>query len=94
MTIERVGQLDPLQNTNKTNRSPKTASVRGSDSISLSSEAREKGEVFRAFEMAKATPDIRADRIAELKAKINDPAYINDSVVSMTAERIVDQLFG
>jgi hypothetical protein len=32
--------------------------------------------------------------VAELKAKINDPSYIDDKVLSMTADRILDQLFG
>ena len=32
--------------------------------------------------------------IAELKEKMNDPAYINDTVVNATADRLIDALFG
>lgn len=94
MTIDRLGATDPLQNAQKAARAHKAHGSKGSDSISLSSEAREMGEVFQALELAKAAPEVRADRVAEMKAKINDPAYLNDSVVSMTADKIIDQLYG
>ena len=46
------------------------------------------------MEIAKAAPEVRSDLVAELKAKIQDPNYINEAVVSMTADRIIDQLLG
>ena len=64
----------------------------GSDSVSLSSEAVEKAELFKALELAKAAPEIRMDRVAELKAKIDDPDYLNDAILNATADRILDQL--
>ncbi|HTX71315.1 MAG TPA: flagellar biosynthesis anti-sigma factor FlgM [Rectinemataceae bacterium] len=63
------------------------------DSISISNDASTKAELFRAAEIAKAAPEIRLDKVAELKAKINEPGYIDDAVLSMTADRIMDQLF-
>jgi|PlaIllAssembly_1097288.scaffolds.fasta_scaffold1948542_1 negative regulator of flagellin synthesis FlgM len=94
MTIERLGPVDPLQNPRKTSRSERASQANGSDSVSLSKEAVEKGEAFQAYELARTAPDVRADRIAELKSKIDDPAYINEAVVQITAEKIIDQLFG
>jgi negative regulator of flagellin synthesis FlgM len=94
MTIERLGPIDPLQNSRKAGRAERAEAPGRADSINLSSEAREKGEVYQALEIARATPEVRADRVAELKAKIDDPNYINDAVVSLTADRIIDQLFG
>ncbi len=94
MTIERLGPVDPLQNPRKNSRSERAGQAGGSDSVSLSKEAVEKGEAFQAYELARTSPDVRADRVAELKAKIDDPNYINDAVVKMTAEKIIDQLFG
>jgi anti-sigma28 factor (negative regulator of flagellin synthesis) len=32
------------------------------------------------------------DRVAELKAKIDDPAYMTDAILGATADRILDQL--
>lgn len=94
MTIERLGPVDPLQNARKSSRSERPSSASSSDSVSLSKEAVEKGEAFQAYELARTAPDARAERIAELKGKIDDPAYINEAVVSITADRIIDQLFG
>ena len=94
MTIDRVGLIDPIQpgkkpgRANQVNESPKT------DSISISSEAQAKAELYRVRELAAAAPDSRADRVAELREKINDPAYINDKLMNATADRLIDALFG
>lgn len=94
MTIEGLGPIDPLQNARKVQSSQKAQGAGSSDSVSLSKEAMEHGEALKAYDIARTTPDVRADRVAELKAKINNPDYINDAVVSMTADKIIDQLLG
>jgi len=94
MTIDRIGSIDPIQpgkkpgQTNKVSESPKT------DSISISSEAQQKAELYRIRELAAAAPEVRADRVAELREKINDPSYINDKVMNATADKLIDALFG
>jgi negative regulator of flagellin synthesis FlgM len=60
------------------------------DSISLSQEAVEKGELYRANELVASASDVRLDRIAELKQKINDPSYINETIINATADKIMD----
>ena len=45
------------------------------------------------MEMAASAPDLRAERIEELKAKINDPAYLNSEVIAATADKLIDALF-
>jgi negative regulator of flagellin synthesis FlgM len=94
MTIERLGPVDPLQNPKKSSRTERASQATSSDSVSLSKEAVAKGEAFQAYELARTAPETRADRIAELKSKIDDPNYINEAVVSITADKIIDQLFG
>ena len=91
MTIDRLNPLDPIQ-PKKPSGVTRTDRNSGSDSVSLSSEAVVKAELFKALELAKAAPDVRMDRVTELKAKINDPSYINDAVLNATADRILDQL--
>ena len=94
MTIDRIGSIDPIQpgkkpgRANQNNESPKT------DSISISSAAQEKAELFRIRELAAAAPEVRADRVAELKEKLNDPSYIDDKVINSTADKLIDALFG
>ncbi len=63
------------------------------DSISISQDASFKAELFRASEIAKAAPEIRGDRVAELKARIDQPGYIDAAVLSLTADKILEQFF-
>jgi negative regulator of flagellin synthesis FlgM len=90
MTIDRINPLEPLQPGRKSGRSGQPERGKESDSISLSSEAIEKAELYRAVEMVSAADDVRAARVEELKAKINDPSYINDTIIKATADRILD----
>jgi len=94
MTIDKIGSIDPIPPGKKpgrigqVNESPKT------DTISISSEAQEKAELLRVQELASSAPEARADRVAELKSKINDPSYIDDKIIDATANRLIDALFG
>jgi negative regulator of flagellin synthesis FlgM len=90
MTVDRINPLEPLQPGKKTGRSEQLGRGKEKDSISLSSEAVEKAELFRTLELVNAAEDVRADKVAELKAKINDPSYINDTIIKATADRIMD----
>ena len=94
MTIDKVGYIDPIPPGKKPGRANQVSETSQTDSINISSEAVKKAEVYRAMEMVNAAPDVRADRIEELKAKINDPSYINAKVLDATAARLIDALFG
>jgi negative regulator of flagellin synthesis FlgM len=94
MMVEKLGPTDPIQNTQKASQTGKANAQRQSDAVSISAEAVEKGESFQVYELARQAPDVRADKIAELKAKIQDPNYINDTVLSATADKIIEQLLG
>jgi len=90
MTIDRINPTEPLQPGKKTGRGGELERGEKTDSISLSSEAMEKAELLRAMELVSSADDVRVDRVAELKAKINDPSYINDTILRATADRIMD----
>jgi negative regulator of flagellin synthesis FlgM len=94
MTIDRLNSMDPIRDPKKPSNLGRVEKGGKGDSISISSDAAAKAELYKALELAKAAPDTRADRVAALKAKIDDPAYIDDAVLSMTADRILDQLLG
>jgi negative regulator of flagellin synthesis FlgM len=94
MTIDKIGSIDPIQPGKKPGRVDQARETSKADSISISSEAVEKAELYRAMELAAAAPDVRAERVAELKAKINDPAYLSDQVIDATADKLIDALFG
>jgi negative regulator of flagellin synthesis FlgM len=94
MTIDRIGSIDPIQPEKKPGRANQAIIPQGKDSISISSEAQAKAELLRVQKLAATAPDVRADRIAELKQKINDPAYIDEKVLNATANNIINSLFG
>ena len=94
MTIDRIGSIDPIQPGKKPGKANQVNEPRGADSISISSEAQARAEVLRVKELAAVSPEVRAERVAELKEKINDPSYLNDKVISTTADRLIDSLFG
>jgi len=93
MTIDRIGPVDPLNRYNKTEKTVRTEQKDKSDSIDVSSEAKKSAEMFQAMETVKVAPDVREDRIAEVKARLQDPNYINDTVVNSVADKLMD-LFG
>jgi negative regulator of flagellin synthesis FlgM len=89
MTVERIGPLDPTSNVKKAEKPSKLKPKSDVDSINVSQEARSKSEVFKAQEAAKAAPDVRADRVAEVKRKLQDPSYPSQEVIEKTAEGIL-----
>jgi len=94
MTIDRIGSVDPIQPGKKPGQTGQVKGNPNADIVSISSEALAKSELHRIQELVAAAPEQRAEKIAELKAKINDPSYINDKVVNATAENLIDALFG
>jgi negative regulator of flagellin synthesis FlgM len=92
MTIEPLGPIDPIHKLNQTNKAARPQRNEGKDSVSFSDEARLKAEVYRISEEVKATEDVRADRVAEVKQKLQDPNYIDDEVIDTVADRIMDML--
>jgi negative regulator of flagellin synthesis FlgM len=94
MIIDRLNSIDPIRDPQKAlSRWKSREGCRRRFYLHLLG-CHQKADLYKAFELAKAAPETRSDRIAELKAKINEPSYIDDAVVSMTADRIIDQLFG
>ena len=85
--VNNVTQVNNVQNLRKTESSAKVD--RDYDSISVSAEAKEMAEAYYLEKVANETPDVRADRIAEVKAKIKDPNYLSDAVIMSTAEKFM-----
>lgn len=93
MTIDRMGPIDPVQKVNKADSVNKHNAVRPGDSISVSNEAKLRSEILQAAEQARSVPDIRQDRVAEVKQRLEDPNYINDRVVEIVADNVLS-VFG
>ena len=93
MTIDRLGPVDPVSKYNNTSKTSRTSYVQGKDSIDVSDEAKAKAELLQAIEVVRSSPDIREDRVEEVKRRLQDPNYINDQIKGLVADRIMD-MFG
>jgi negative regulator of flagellin synthesis FlgM len=92
MMIDRIGHTEPLQPGKRPGKSEPLSRTPLSDSISISQEALEKAERVRVTGLVETAPDVRSERVAELKAKINDPSYINNRILEATADKIMESL--
>ena len=93
MTIDRVGHVEPIPPERRTGRSAQVEGRDKSDSISLSADAVIKAEIYQVVELIKSAPELDDARIAELRQKIDDPNYLNDKVISATADNILGAWF-
>lgn len=90
MMIDKISGVSPLNNVQNAKRTNSTESFKSApDSINVSEEAKEAARAYYLNQVAEETPDVRADRIAEVKEKLRDPNYLNAAVISATAERIM-----
>lgn len=90
MTINRIGPTDPVNKTTKNNKVQKPEVKENSDSIKVSKSAIDKSELIKVSTIANNAPDIRADKVAEIKAKLENPNYINDKVINSVADKIME----
>jgi negative regulator of flagellin synthesis FlgM len=94
MTIGRTGPIEPSRPINESGRgTPADKIAKNGDTVSISKEAYKKADLLNAREIVYSAPDARASRIDELKAKINDPAYITETLLKNTADKIIDVLW-
>ncbi len=89
MTVERIGPLDPPSNLKKSEKPSRLKAKSDVDSINVSPEARSKAEVFKATQAAKSAPDVRIDRVEEMKRKLQDPSYPSQEIIEKVADEIL-----
>ncbi len=90
MAVEGIGPVDPVSSFDNLDRVAQAARTERSDSIEISPEAKSAAAVHQAQELVNASPDVRADRIAEVSRNLNDPSYINAALVDRLADRIME----
>ena len=90
MTVEGIGPVDPVSNFKRIDRTARPQRAENADSIDVSAEAKSAAEAYHAKELAMNSPDVRADRVAELKQKMQDPTYIDDTVLNSVADRLME----
>jgi negative regulator of flagellin synthesis FlgM len=97
MKVDAPNGVGPIENVKKAAPVEKQGKPESAKPlVDISQKAVDREEFMRALEIVRAaeSPEARASRVAELKAKINDPAYINESIIKLTADRVTDLLLG
>ena len=94
MVIDKIGNINNITETKKNKPvSSKNETSRG-DSIHISTEGKQAAETARNIQIIKETPDIRADRVKEIKSKIDNGTYDfdNKQILEMVADKIASFL--
>ena len=90
MTIDRLNGIDPVKLVQPIRRTHKVETLEKTDAVSLSREARVAADANLALEAVRNAPDIREDKVAEMKRKFADPSYINNALLELVADKILD----
>ncbi len=89
MMIEKLNMTSPITNVTNDVIRTNASSFNTKDSVTLSNYAERLAEVHLATNIAKSAPDIRIDKVAEMKEKFSNPSYL-DSIISDLADNIMD----
>ena len=90
MTIDRLNGIDPIKPVQPSQRTQRTEAVDKTDAVSVSNEARILSDANIALEAVRNAPDIREDKVTEVKKKFADPSYINNALLELVADKILD----
>lgn len=93
--FENVRKVSEKSNVGKTQQSE----IKGKgDSVEISSEASKRLEENRATELAKSAPDVRQEKVDEMRQIIAngqfESRYMNREVLGQVADRIADTFLG
>lgn len=88
--VDGIRGVDNNSKINKVGKKNETSST--SDVADISSEAKQMADIQKAKAAVEKSPDIRQDRIAEVKARLESGAYDNEEVMKTVAERIMKAL--
>ena len=89
MMIEKLNVTNPITNVTNEIVRVDSSSFNTRDSVTLSKDAERLAEIHLAMNVAKSVPDIRADKVAEMKEKFSNPSYL-DNIISDLADNIMN----
>jgi negative regulator of flagellin synthesis FlgM len=94
MVIDKIGNINNIIEPKKSNPVTSTKETKKKDSVQISSEAKNAAEVSKLAQIVKDTPDIRIERIKEIKAQIANGTYNFDKpeIIEMVADKIANFL--
>jgi negative regulator of flagellin synthesis FlgM len=91
MDIKKVGVFDKIFGVNKKKPLKENTEVK-KDSINISDEAKMMADITKYKEVIKKMPDIRAEKVAEIKQKLKDESYMSKEVYNSVSKKLSDFL--
>jgi negative regulator of flagellin synthesis FlgM len=94
MVIDKIGNINNIIEPKKSNPVSSAKETKKKDSIEISSEGKKAADASKVAQLVKETPDIRMDRVQEIKEQIANGTYNFDDpkMLDMVAEKIASFL--
>ena len=95
MVIDKIGNINNIIESKKTKAASQTKEVKKpEDSLQISSEGKKAAEASRATQIVRETPDMRVDRVKEIKEKVQNGTYNfdDDAMLERVADKIAEFL--
>ena len=94
MVIDKIGNINNIVESKKPKTVSSTREANKNDSIQISSEGKKAAETARSVQLVNETPDIRAERVADIKDRIDNGTYDfnDDKMLEEVADRIANFL--
>ncbi|OHD62826.1 MAG: flagellar biosynthesis anti-sigma factor FlgM [Spirochaetes bacterium RBG_13_51_14] len=94
MVIDKIGNINNIVESKKSNPVTTAKETRKKDSVQISSEGKKAAEVSKVAQIVKESPDIRIDRVKEIKEQIAKGSYnFNDpQILDKVADKIASYL--
>lgn len=80
MMIDKLKGINPLENISKKSSVQQVSRTKTEDTISISAESQRLSEAYLAKKIAMEAPDVRLDKVEEMRRKINDPSYLQHAI--------------
>jgi negative regulator of flagellin synthesis FlgM len=97
MILDKVGNIQKIFDTKKTKSVNKADNLnKTGDTIQISNEGIKAADQARMTQMIKETPDVRREKIAQIKQQIQDGTYdkhLDDKVLSLVADKLLTGIF-
>ena len=91
MAVDPLGPIDPVASLEDIDRTAPAQPADIADSANLSTEARVVAELDAAMKIANDSPDVRADLVADVRARLQDLDYLDATVIDRIAKRLQDR---
>lgn len=91
MAVDSLGPIDPVSILKDIDRTAATPRADDAEPGGLSTEARVVAEIEEAMDVVNRSPTVREELVADVKARLRDPEYLNSTVLDRITERLQDR---